>query len=144
MRIIVDADACPVKNIIEAEAKKRNLPVIMVSNFNHNIASDYAEVIWVDDTAEAADLAIINMLKSDDIVVTQDYGLASLVLGKRAQAINPLGRVYTLENIDTLLMQRHINSKARKAGLKISNPKKRNTLDDEKFRVNFIKLIDNK
>lgn len=144
MRIIVDADACPVKNIIDIEAKKRNIPVIMVSNINHNITSDYAEVIWVDDTAEAADFAIINMLQPEDLVVTQDYGLASLVLGKKAQAISPLGMVYDLNNIDSLLMQRHINAKARKAGIKTSNPKKRKGIDDEKFKNNFNKLIDKK
>lgn len=144
MRIIVDADACPVKNIIDIEAKKRNIPVIMVSNINHNITSEYAEVIWVDDTAEAADFAIINMLQPEDLVVTQDYGLASLVLGKKAQAISPLGMVYDLNNIDSLLMQRHINAKARKAGIKTSNPKKRKGIDDEKFKNNFNKLIDKK
>ncbi|NLJ72083.1 MAG: YaiI/YqxD family protein [Syntrophomonadaceae bacterium] len=144
MRIIVDADACPVKNIIDIEAKKRNIPVIMVSNINHNITSDYAEVIWVDETAEAADFAIINMLQPEDLVVTQDYGLASLVLGKKAQAISPLGMVYDLNNIDSLLMQRHINAKARKAGIKTSNPKKRKGIDDEKFKNNFNKLIDKK
>lgn len=142
MRIIVDADSCPVKEIIEEVAEDYMLPVVMVSNLNHNITSSYSEVIVVDGNSQAADLAIVNMTIADDIVVTQDYGLASMVLGKKALAISPHGRVYTLDNIDTLLMQRHINQKARKAGLKTPNPKKRSQLDNEKFRANLINLIE--
>lgn len=144
MRIIVDADACPVKDIIEEVAKSYNLPVVMISNINHNITSTYSEIIVVDGNSQAADFAIVNKTTTNDIVVTQDYGLASMVLGKNAQAISPHGRVYSLNNIDTLLMQRHINFKARKAGLKIPHAKKRNNLDDDKFRTNLIKLISNK
>lgn len=142
MRIIVDADSCPVKEIIEEVAQDYMLPVVMISNINHNITSTYSEVIVVDGNSQAADLAIVNMTAHDDIVVTQDYGLASMVLGKKAKAISPHGRVYSLNNIDTLLMQRHINQKARKAGHKIPHTKKRNNLDNNKFRTNLIKLIE--
>lgn len=142
MRIIVDADSCPVKDIIEEVAQEYLLPVVMVCNLNHNITSTYSEVIVVDGNSQAADLAIVNMTTAEDIIVTQDYGVASMVLGKKAHAISPCGRIYSLDNIDTLLMQRHINFKARQAGLRIPNTKKRNKLDDEKFRANLIKLIE--
>lgn len=142
MRIIVDADSCPVKEIIEEVAKKYSLPVVMVCNLNHNITSTYSQVIVVDGNSQAADLAIANMAVVKDIVVTQDYGLASMVLGKKANAISPGGTIYSLDNIDTLLMQRHINFKARQAGVKIPNTKKRTKLDDNKFRNNLIKLIE--
>lgn len=142
MRIIVDADACPVKNIIETEAKKRDISVIMICNINHDIFSTYSEIIRVDSSFQAADIAIINKTLSNDIVVTQDYGLASLVLEKGARAISPYGKVYTLDNIDNLLMQRHINLRAREAGMRTFKQKKRNNKDDEKFRFNFIKLLD--
>ncbi len=144
MRIIVDADACPVKNIIEEVASSKQIPVIMVSNLNHNITSSYSEVIVVDGTSQAADIAIVNMANTGDIVVTQDYGLASMILGKDGKAINPNGKVYSLDNIDTLLMQRYVNFKAREARQKISRPKKRNKGDNEKFKNNFIKLINNR
>ena len=144
MRIIVDADACPVKNIIEEVASSKQIPVIMVSNLNHNITSSYSEVIVVDGTSQAADIAIVNMANTGDIVVTQDYGLASMILGKEGKAINPNGKVYSLDNIDTLLMQRYVNFKAREARQKISRPKKRNKGDNEKFKNNFIKLINNR
>ncbi|NLB88854.1 MAG: YaiI/YqxD family protein [Syntrophomonadaceae bacterium] len=142
MRIIVDADSCPVKEIIEEVAREYMVPVVMVSNLNHNITSNYSEIVVVDGNSQAADLAIINMTNGKDIIVTQDYGLASMVLGKKAQAISPSGNIYSLKNIDTLLMQRHINFKARQAGLKIPNSKKRSKTDDNKFRTNLIKLIE--
>src|SRR5690606_68693 len=106
------------------------------------ITSTYSQVIVVDGNSQAADLAIANMAVVKDIVVTQDYGLASMVLGKKANAISPGGTIYSLDNIDTLLMQRHINFKARQAGVKIPNTKKRTKLDDNKFRNNLIKLIE--
>ncbi len=141
MRIIVDADACPVKDIIEEVAISYQIPVIMISNLNHKISSSYAEVVVVDGNAQAADLAIVNKTIANDIVVTQDYGLAAMVLGKNAKAISPHGKVYSLDNIDTLLMQRHINFKARQAGLKTPHTKKRHKTDDEKFKDTLIKLI---
>ncbi|HZK43553.1 MAG TPA: YaiI/YqxD family protein [Syntrophomonadaceae bacterium] len=142
MRIIVDADACPVKDIIEQVAKSNQIPVIMISNINHIISSTYSEVVIVDDNPEAADYAIVNRTSANDIVITQDYGLASMVLGKNAKAINPNGKIYTLDNIDTLLMQRHINFKARSAGLKVAHSKKRKKSDDKRFKNNLEKLID--
>lgn len=142
MRILVDADACPVKDIIEKLARKHGLPVLMISNVNHLIKSDYSQVIVVDGAAEAADIAIVNLSQPGDIIVTQDYGLASMLLAKRARVIHPLGKIYNDENIDGLLMQRFIGQKARKAGLRTTGPKKRNPLDDKLFEVNLDKMIE--
>ena len=143
MKIIVDADACPVKDIIEDLAKRRKARVIMVSNYSHEISSQYAEVVRVDKVSQAADVTIVNMTETGDIVVTQDYGLASLVLGKGAVAINPNGRIYTANNIDMLLTQRYLNAKARQAGLKSINPRKRTGKDDNNFQKNFDRILQN-
>ncbi len=142
MKILVDADACPVKDIIEDIAGYYNLQVIMISNPSHNIRSSYSDIIMVDGGAEAVDIAVANRSKAGDIVVTQDYGLASMVLGKGAAAINPSGKIYTMENIDGLLMQRYLNYKARKVGLKTINPRKRSAKDDQRFTRNFTELIE--
>lgn len=142
MKILVDADACPVKDLIEKLARQYELQVIMIANINHDISSDYSEVVIVDGASQAADMAIVNRTTSGDIIVTQDYGLASMVLGKRALAISPSGKIYDDNNIDGLLMQRFVNYKARKAGLRINGPGKRTTDDDQRFTKNLTRLIE--
>lgn len=141
MRIIVDADACPVKELIEKQARPYRIKVIMVANYSHQISSGYAETVMVDRDSQAADIYIANLTEAGDLIVTQDYGLASIVLGKGAKAIHPSGRLYTAENIDTLLMQRYLNTKSRLAGEKQINPKKRNTNDDRRFEHNLALII---
>lgn len=141
MRIIVDADACPVKEIIEKQARPNRIKVIMVANYSHQIRSDYAETIMVDRDSQAADIFIANLTKAGDLIVTQDYGLASIVLGKGAMAIHPSGKLYTAENIDTLLMQRYLNTKSRLAGQKQTNTKKRKRNDDLKFEHTLAVII---
>jgi len=141
MRVLVDADACPVKDIIEKTAQAWGLEVIMFCNPNHIIESSYAQVIMVDFAPEAVDLAIVNRTQAGDIVVTQDYGLASLILAKQAYAIHPDGKIYDSGNINTLLTQRYLNSRARRAGLRISSSPKRSVAQDQRFARNLIKLL---
>ena len=143
MRILVDADACPVKNIIEEEAKKRGIEVIMFVDTSHIIKSSYSVVITVDKAADSVDIALANKLSKGDIVVTQDYGVAAMTLGKGAHAINQNGLVYSNENIDMLLFERHIGKKARRSGKRTGSIKKRSANDDENFKAQFIKLIQN-
>ena len=142
MKIIVDADACPVKEIIEGMARHNRIKVIMVSNYSHEIRSDYAETVVVDKEAEAADITIVNMTEPGDIIITQDYGLASIVLAKGARALNPNGKVYTDQNIDMLLTQRYLNAKARRARGRHINLPKRSTKDNLNFEQSFQRLLD--
>lgn len=142
MKILVDADACPVKDIIERAAKKYDLELIFISNVNHLIESALGEVVIVDGCSQAADMAIINRTKPGDIVITQDYGLASIALAKGGLALHPLGKQYTEKNIDGLLMQRFINNKVRKAGGRVHGPAKRNATDDNVFEANLLAIID--
>lgn len=141
MKIIIDADACPVKDITEELALEYSIELIMVSNINHLIRSNYAQVIVVDGFDQSADIAIINLSKPGDIVITQDYGLASMALAKGSYAIDPLGKQFTEENIEGLLMQRYINQKARRAGERINGPRKRLSLDNSRFKRNMRQLI---
>ena len=128
MHIYVDADACPVVGIVESLAEKYNIPVILVCDTNHIIHSDYSEVITVGAGADAVDYKLINMCHKGDIVVSQDYGVAAMALVKGAYAIHQSGTWYTDENIDRMLMERHLNKKARRASHKnhISGPRKKN------------------
>lgn len=142
MRVLVDADACPVKNIILEESKKRNILVYMYFDNSHVYNDGYSKVIIVDKSKDSVDINIINDLKEDDIVVTQDYGLASLVISKNAKAINNNGLIFSNNNIDKLLFERFISIKNRKAKIKTKNMKKRNQKMDNNFRTNFLKLIE--
>lgn len=143
MRIIVDADACPGKEYIEKAAKENNIEVIMYSDINHVIHSDYSIVKIVDSGFQSVDMKIANEAKSGDIVVTQDYGVAAMVLGKKAYAINPKGYIYSDDNIDKLLFERHMSSKIRRGGGKTFNPKKRTEEDNKRLYMNILRLIEN-
>ena len=143
MQIFVDADACLVVGIVEAIAEKYNTPVTLLCDTNHVLYSDYSEVIVVGAGADAVDYKLISICHKGDIVVSQDYGVAAMALGKGAYAIHQSGKWYTDENIDRMLMERHLNKKARRGSSKnhIKGPKKRTSEDDERFAQSFEKLV---
>ena len=143
MQIYVDADACPVVGIVEKIAEKYNIPVTLLCDTNHVLSSDYSEVIVVGAGADAVDYKLISICHKGDIVVTQDYGVAAMALGKGAYAIHQSGKWYTDDNIDQMLLERHLNKKARRSSHKnhIKGPKKRTQEDDERFAQSFEKLI---
>ena len=143
MQIYVDADACPVVGIVEKIAEKYNIPVTLLFDTNHVLSSDYSEVIVVGAGADAVDYKLISICHKGDIVVTQDYGVAAMALGKGAYAIHQSGKWYTDDNIDQMLLERHLNKKARRSSHKnhIKGPKKRTQEDDERFAQSFEKLI---
>ena len=142
MKILVDADACPVKEIIVRLAKQRNIPVTMLIDTSHQINDGYSTVVTVDKQADSVDFALMGLLTRDDVVVTQDYGLAAMVLGKGAKALNQNGLIYTNDNIDVLLMERHFGAKVRLGGGRTKGPAKRTKKDNERFESAFSKLLD--
>ena len=143
MKIYVDADACPVVAIVEQIAKEYEIPVTLLCDTNHVLYSDYSEVIVVGAGADAVDYKLISICHKGDIVVSQDYGVAAMALGNGAYAIHQSGKWYTNENIDMMLMERHLNKKARRGSNKnhIKGPKKRTEEDDVRFAQSFEKLI---
>lgn len=143
MQIYIDADACPVVGIVEKIAEKYKIPVTLLCNTNHVLSSDHSEVIVVGAGADAVDYKLISICHKEDIVVTQDYGVAAMALGKGAYAIHQSGKWYTDDNIDQMLLERHLNKKARRSSHKnhIKGPKKRTQEDDERFAQSFEKLI---
>lgn len=143
LHIYVDADACPVVDIVENIADKYYIPVTLLCDTNHVLYSDYSEVIVVGAGADAVDYKLIGICHRGDIVVSQDYGVAAMALGKGAYAIHQSGKWYTNENIDRMLMERHLNKKARRGSRKnhMKGPKKRTEEDDVRFAQSFEKLI---
>ena len=143
VQIFVDADACPVVGIIETIAEKYNIPTTLLCDTNHILYSDYSEVIVVGAGADAVDYKLISICHKGDIVVSQDYGVAAMALGKGAYAIHQSGKWYTNDNIDQMLMERHLNKKARRSSHKnhIKGPKKRTEEDDVRFAQSFEKML---
>ena len=143
MKIYIDADACPVTRIAERVAKGRGIPVVLLCDTNHVLSSDYSEIRVIGAGADAVDIALINLCQRGDIVVTQDYGVAALTLGKGAKAIHQSGRWYTDENIDGLLMERHMAKVARRSAKHhLKGPAKRTDEDDQRFEESFRRLIE--
>ena len=144
MKVLVDADACPVTDIVVEEAKARGIPVVLYIDTNHVLWSDYAEVKTIGAGVDAVDFALVNGTEAGDIVVTQDYGLAAMVLAKKAYGIGPFGKVYTEDNIEDLLSRRAITKEARRTGkhVKVRGAKKRTASDDDAFRKSFINLLE--
>ena len=146
MKILVDADACPVKDIIIDCASTHRLAVIMVCDVAHTLyyPEDFVTVVTVDQGSDSADLAITNRTQPNDICITQDYGLASLLLAKKATVLHPNGFFYTLENIDRMLFERHISREMRRQKRsRGGHIRKRTKEDDDTFRAALERAIEN-
>lgn len=143
MEIFVDADACPVVSIVEMIAKKYGIEVTLLCDTNHVLSSDYSKVLVVGAGADAVDYKLISVCRKGDVVVSQDYGVAAMALSKGAYAIHQSGKWYTDENIDQMLMERHLNKKARRSSHKnhIRGPKKRTEENGERFCQSMEKMV---
>ncbi|MER2132628.1 MAG: YaiI/YqxD family protein [Carnobacterium inhibens] len=144
MRVYVDADACPVKNIIIEEALAKSIPVTLVTSISHFSTKEQpsgVETVYVDTGAEAADYRIIKLIKKGEILITQDYGLASLGLGKGCLVLHHTGYRYTSENIDQLLQSRYLSAMVRKSGKRTKGPKPFTDENRREFRQRFKELL---
>ncbi|MHB1421073.1 MAG: YaiI/YqxD family protein [Bacillota bacterium] len=141
MKILIDADACPkaVLQICQKIGRQHNIPVWTVASFNHVIESDYHVV--VDSGTQEADIKVANLTEKDDVVITQDWGLAALVLGKKAKCLNPNGKEYRSDSIEFLLEERETKAKVRRHGGKTKGPKKRTAEDDRRFEEGLKRLV---
>lgn len=136
MRIYVDADASPVQTEVIQLCKNFNLEAVFVKSYAHysfDPLPDFAKNVYVDHGADAADYEIVRRVQAGDIVITQDYGLASLCLAKKVFVFHHKGFQYTNENIDRMLAERHMSAQARKAGLRTKGPKALTQAAKEKF-----------
>lgn len=141
MQILVDADACPVKGIVVREARRRGIAVTMFCDTAHRLDDGYSTVITVDKGQDSVDFALMNHLKRGDVVVTQDYGLAAMALGKGATALNQNGLIFDNGNIEQLLQERYTGQKIRRAGGRTKGPPKRTPEDDLKFEQALATLL---
>ena len=141
MKIIVDADACPkaVLQMCFQAGNNYHIPVWTVASFNHNILSDHH--IVVESHSQAADIKIINITEKGDLIITQDWGLAAMVLGREAKCLSPDGREYLPDKIEFLLEVREIKAKHRRSGGRTKGPKKRTSEDDAIFAASMERIL---
>ena len=142
MTVYIDADACPVTRIAERVAKEYSVPVVLLCDTNHVLRSDYSTVKVIGAGADAVDIALINLCRRGDLVITQDYGVAAMALGKGAMAVHQSGRIYSDDNISGLLEDRHIaRVQRRKSKNHLKGPSKRTSEDDRNFEKSLRMLL---
>lgn len=142
MKLLIDADGCPVVDIALRLANARGIACLLVCDTAHKFHRDGAQTITVSKGADSADFALVNLVERGDIVVTQDYGLAAMCLACGALPLNQNGLLYTNENIDSLLHQRHTAKKIRRSGGRLKGPPKRVAEMDRAFEGALNGLLD--
>lgn len=141
MRILIDADGCPVVDITVGLAKRYGVECIILCDTSHEFSRDGAKTVVVEKGADSVDFKIVNLVGEGDIVVTQDYGLAAMCLARKAIPVSQNGLVYTDKNIDQLLFTRYVSKKIRNAGGRMKGPSKRTAEQDKAFEAALEKLI---
>jgi len=141
MRILIDADGCPVTDITIRIAKGHGIACLILCDTSHYFERDGATTITIPKGADAVDFALVNMVRAGDIVITQDFGLAAMCLSKKATPINQDGMIYNDDNIGGLLEQRAMAAKVRRAGGRLSGPSKRTEEQNAAFALALGKLL---
>ena len=141
MQVLIDGDGCPVVDIAVKLCAKQGILCLLLCDTAHIMHRDGAETLVFDKGADSVDFALVNRALPGDLVITQDYGLASMCLGRNVRVLHQDGWEYTLDNISGLMEQRHANKKHRLAGGRIKGPAKRTKAQDEAFRKAFQQML---
>ena len=140
MKVLVDADGCPVVDIVIRLCTQFHIPCLLLCDTAHSFTREGAETLTFDKGSDSVDYALVNRVESRDIAVTQDYGLASMCLAKKARVLHQDGWEYTPDNIDALLLVRHDSRKFRASGERMKGQKKRTAQKDQAFEA-ALKLL---
>ena len=141
MKVLIDADACPVVDIAVKLCKQHGIPCLLLCDTAHTMHRDGAETLIFDKGADSVDFALVNRADPGDMVITQDYGLASMCLGNRVRVLHQDGWEYTEYNISGLMEQRHAAKKHRLAGGRTKGPAKRTKAQDDAFAAAFQQML---
>lgn len=142
MRILIDGDGCPVIHATLEIAQENQIETIIFCDTAHVIEHPMVQTIIVGTGSDAVDFRLVNEVQKEDIIVTQDYGLAAMVLAKGGYPIHQNGFVYTEQNIDTLLWKRHVGKEIRRKGGRTKGPSKRTKEQDLAYMTTLRQLID--
>ena len=142
MKILIDADGCPVIGIVVRIARRHSIECTIICDIAHRIEHDGVDTIIVDKGADSADYRLVNLVQAGDLVVTQDYGLAAMCMSRNARVLNQEGKEYTEENISGLLAFRAASAKYRRAGGRMRGPAKRTQQQDRNFESALLAIIE--
>lgn len=142
MKILIDADGCPVVDITVRTAQKHNIDCLILCDTSHVFERVGATTLTFSKGADSVDFALVNRVSGGDIVVTQDYGLAAMCLSRNALVLNQDGLEYTEDNIDPMLLARHTARKIRSSGGRVKGPKKRTPEQDKAFEASLELLLE--
>ena len=143
MQVLIDADACPVVNLTITLCSQYHIPCILLCDTAHQLSKDGTTTLVFDKGADSVDFALVNLARPGDIVITQDYGLASMCLARKARVLHQDGWEYTEYNITGLMEQRHAAKKFRSAGGRTKGPSKRTSAQDAAFSAALEALLQN-
>lgn len=141
MRILIDADGCPVVDITVGLAAAYFVECIILCDTSHVFKKEGARTLTYSKGPDSVDFALVNLICPGDLVITQDYGLAAMCLSRGAMVLSQNGMEYTAENIDGLLMSRYTAQKIRRAGGRLKGPAKRTPAQDEAYIDKLTKLL---
>lgn len=141
MTLLIDGDGCPVIDIAIRLCQELQIPCFLFCDTAHEFHREYAQTLIFDTDPDSVDFAIANRVSPGDIVITQDYGLASMCLARGARSIHQDGWEYTQDNIGALLLQRHESRKHRATGGRTKGPKKRTRSQDIAFEEGLTQLL---
>lgn len=141
MKVLIDADGCPVTDLAVSVCQQYQLQCLILCDTAHEIHRQGAQTLVLDKGADSVDFAIANRVEPLDVVITQDYGLASMCLAKRAVVLHQDGWQYTDANIQALLFTRHETKKYRNAGGRVRGPSKRTKAQDDAFLLALESLL---
>lgn len=141
MKVLIDADACPVVGIAVELCRRFGTECILLCDTAHEMHRDGVKTLVFDKGADSVDFALVNRVQAGDIVITQDYGLASMCLAKNATVLHQDGWQYTEDNIQALLFQRHASKKFRQSGGRVKGPSKRKPEQDRAFSAALETLL---
>ena len=135
MNVLIDADGCPVTDIALKLCRTFRIPCILLCDTAHEFHRVGAQTLVFDKGADSVDYALVNRVQKEDLVITQDYGLASMCLAKGCRVLHQDGWEYTPDTIDALLLVRHESRKHRASGGRFKGPRKRTAAQDQAFET---------
>lgn len=141
MKILIDADGCPVVDLTVRLAAKHGAECVILCDTAHEFNREGVQTVVVEKGADSVDFKLVNLVREGDIVVTQDYGLAAMCLARKAVPLSQNGMVYTDKNIDQLLFTRYVSKKIRNSGGRLKGPSKRKPEQDKAFEEALERLI---
>lgn len=141
INVFIDADGCPVTGIAVELCKHFHIPCLLLCDTSHQFLCEDAQTLVFDKGADSVDFALVSRVSPGDLVITQDYGLASMCLARNCRVLHQDGWEYTVDNIDALLLFRHESRKHRAAGVRTKGPKKRTAQQDQAFRSVFQTIL---